>query len=303
MIFFVKQTVDTCLVYGMKHIDRLDAELLLAFVIQKKREYVLTYGDAPLSFLQTFRYKRLIKKRIQGIPLAYLIGHKGFFGLDFLVNKHTLIPRPDTELMVELVVERIKNEELRMKNILLIDIGTGSGCIPIAIKKTIEPGNNGTIQTFASDISHGALRIARKNAKKHQVNITFLHGNLLEPINKKISKDNGTIEQCNTIILTANLPYLTQAQFDSEPSIQHEPHSALVAANNGIALYEELLKQIVTHISLFPCFVIAIFFEIDPSQSSAITKCIQTYFPQAIINIKKDLAGQDRVVMFEISHQ
>ena len=261
--------------------DPRDAEILLAFVLKQPREFILAHPEIKLSGWQKFRFNRLIKKRQQGVPLAYLIGHKEFFGLDFLVNKHTLIPRPETEILVEAVLEKIKQNNA---NGTLIDIGTGTGCISIAIAKSYPK-----ISAFATDISRGALRVARHNARCNQVALTFLHGNLLEPVKQKIS---------GAIIITANLPYLNDEEFTHESSIQHEPKTALVAAENGLALYRELLQQI--NERKFPG-PLNLFFEINPQQTAAIKKMIAEYFPTALVTIIPDLATRDRVVIIEIN--
>jgi release factor glutamine methyltransferase len=161
------------------------------------------------------------------------------------------------------------------------------------------------LHTYATDISSGALRIAKKNAQRHGVDITFLRGNLLQPLLSKFppfirGRRRAELAQAPegqgefSLVITANLPYLTQEQFNSEPSIQDEPPSALVAGNHGLALYEELFKQIrllIVHCSLF--------LEIDPSQSATIRQLISQHCPNATVEIKTDLRGQDRVVCIE----
>ncbi|KKR99067.1 MAG: Release factor glutamine methyltransferase [Candidatus Magasanikbacteria bacterium GW2011_GWC2_41_17] len=222
---------------------------------------------------QISHFKKLIARRAKGEPIAYLIGHKEFYGLDFEINKNVLIPRPETELMVEEVVKKID----RLK-IILIDVGTGSGCIPIAILKTI-------------DISPGAIATAKRNAKKHNVKIKFLHGNLLEPMMSQLTQ----YSKKNKIIITANLPYLTTKQYRASTSIQHEPRLALVADKSGLALYEQLLKQI----SVLSKINITLFFEIDPSQARAIIILIKKYLPLAEVKIKNDYAGKKRLVIID----
>ena len=277
-------------------IDPLDAELLLAHTLGKPREFVLAHLDETIYNIHIIKYKILIKKRVKGIPLAYLTGHKEFFGLDFFVNKNVLIPRPDTEVLVEEAVHEIKRlsaqdgsaSGVKDYEITLVDIGTGSGCIPISILKTSKHQN---IKTFAIDISKQALRVAKKNAKKHGVEIKFLHGNLLSPFINLIPKPPKTYN----LVITANLPYLTNKQFADEPSIHHEPKLALIAKDQGLALYEELLEQLAN----LSTYKLACFFEIDPDQSKPVTKLIKKHLPEAKVEIKKDLAGLDRVVIIK----
>ncbi len=279
-----------------KKIDRFDAEILLAHVLKKPREFIIAHPEYKVTRIQYWKMNRLTRLRSQGIPYAHLTGRKGFYGLDFIVNKYTLVPRPETEVLVEHAVASLpllgggqEGVEGR-RNIILIDVGTGSACIPISILKS--SNLQSSIFTYATDISKHALKIARKNAQKHNANITFLQGNLLEPIIKNCSL---IIDNCS-LILTANLPYLTQEQFDTEPTIQHEPISALVAEEDGLKLYKELLDQIKNLISQFSNFKISAFFEIDPSQTTKLSNYIQHNFPNSKIEVYKDGMGNDRVI-------
>lgn len=282
-------------------IDTLDLELITAHVTRKSREFLVAHPEQNTTFTQQYTINKLIKKREKGIPLAYLLGKKEFFGLDFKVNKHTLIPRPETELMVSLVLDEIKR--LKDYKIILVDVGTGTGCIPVSI---IKSSNLPIFQSYATDISKPALRIAKKNAKTHNVNIKFLHGNLLSPITKQLQQLQQ-LEQLQHLIITANLPYITEEQFANEPSIQHEPKSALVAENKGLALYEELLEQIVrckmSREHLCPGADVRCFFEIDPDQAKPIIPLIKKHLPNANVEIKKDLSGLDRMVKIDIHNK
>ncbi|MBI5222440.1 MAG: peptide chain release factor N(5)-glutamine methyltransferase [Candidatus Magasanikbacteria bacterium] len=285
-------TIKQLLQQAYKQIDPLDAELLLAFVLKKTREFVLAHNDCEVRKCVSVKVRKLIKKRANGMPLAYLVGHKEFFGLDFVVNKSVLIPRPETEILVENVLSFIIHHLSHNKRVVLIDVGTGSGCIPIAITSALKHFSTLAPKIFAIDVSEHALRVAKLNAKKHGVKINFLHGNLLQPI-----ANNLTVEQFDsgTIIITANLPYLTPKQHQQSASINHEPKTALVAGKTGLELYEKLLGQIRSLITNYQ-LLMTIFFEIDPAQSKPVTKLIKKFLPNAEIQIKKDLAGLDRVV-------
>jgi release factor glutamine methyltransferase len=297
-------TIAELLKEARKKIGALDAELLLAKVLKKSREFLITNLDKKITNSQFSVFNKLIRQRAKGVPVAYLVGHKEFYGLDFIVNKHVLVPRPETELIVECVLDklRIRNYELGIMNATLIDVGTGSGCIAISIAKSIQ-----TLIVVATDTSKKALKVAKKNALLHDTKIKFLHGNLLEPI-----LNSSFINHNSSFIITANLPYLTEEQYKSEPSIQHEPKQALVADKDGLAHYEQLLKQIRQLVRNYELGVMS-YLEIDPrqtapersdgglaSQSERITTLIKKYLPSAGIEIKKDLAGQDRMVSVEI---
>jgi release factor glutamine methyltransferase len=265
-----------------------ELELLLAFILKKEKEWIVANPEYNLKKEKLLRLQKALRQRLKRYSIAAIIGHKEFYCLDFFVNKKVLIPRPDTELLIEETINEIK-KRYGQKNIL-IDIGTGSGCIPISIAKNISR----SINIFATDISAAALRMAEKNAKRYKIKIKFLRGNLLNPLagyfSKKINKDTS-------FFITANLPYLTQKQFAFEPSIQKEPEKALVADNkNGLVLYEKLFRQIQV---ILPKEKIKIFIEIDPRQTKAALKLAQKYFPTAKIDIKKDLSGRDRLVIIE----
>ncbi len=275
-----------------------DRVLLLAAAINRDRVFVQTHGEYCLSFVETLRWWYYCYYHKRGYSVAAILHHKEFYGLDFFVNKYTLIPRPETELLVESAIEAIKEQAAKNKECILIDVGTGSGCIPIATAHSIrQSGLFEYLSTIvATDISYHALRVAKRNARAHKIPITFLKGNLLEPM---LEKEQGTWSK-EQLIITANLPYLTQEQFDTEPSIQREPHSALVAANNGVALYEQLLAHVASHVVLDPSSILLLL-EIDPSQSKAISELVQKYLPTATLEIKKDLPGNDRMVKIKVS--
>lgn len=273
----------------MYQVDRFDTEILLAHALKKPREWVVSNPDFFVPWIEDFKFQKMVKKRGAGVPVAYLTGHKEFFGFDFIVNKDTLIPRPDTETLVEDAIKTI--QKINDKKVLLIDVGTGSGCIPISIAKTFKNTNSQIhLEVEATDISKKALAIAKQNARKHFVEINFFDGNLLQPfLDKKIDLSG------KEIFITANLPYLKEEQFESEPSIQHEPHSALVAEDNGLALYKELLDQMQKSSVPFTAY-----FEIDPSQKDTLPEYIRPLFPEAQIEIIKDLCGRERIIKMKI---
>jgi release factor glutamine methyltransferase len=271
-------------------IASIDAELLLCHILHVDRSYIKSHNDHILSYIDRLKFFWFLRKRKKHLPLAYITGQKEFFGLDFFVNKHTLVPRPETEHLVELVLFHIATED--KSHILLIDIGTGSGCIPISILASCSHKH---IHTYASDISQKALRVAARNANKHLAQITFAQGSLLTPWTDILRSTANTSSQ---IIITANLPYITELQWKTEPSIQKEPKSALVANEQGLALYRHFLQQISSvskgqHVTLF--------FEIDPDQERAMTLLADEYLPPTItITFSKDLQGHTRVVMIHL---
>ena len=279
----------------IKNIPHLEAEILLSYILKKPREYLFTHPEKQLTKKQIFKVRYLISKRVKGIPVAYLIGRKQFYCLDFYVNIHVLIPRPETELIVDEVISLLRSILTNKQKITIIDIGTGSGCVIISIIKSLQknkcPISN--IKFIASDISKPALEVAYKNARKHKVNkyITFLNGNLLYPIinNSKFKIQNSKF------IITANLPYLTPKQIKISPTIKFEPKIALLAGSDGLKYYRRIFKQL----KLLNC-ALCLMCEINAEQTLKFKKIINEYLPKAKIQIKKDLKGHNRLILIKI---
>ena len=263
---------------------RLDAEVILCFVLAKPREWLYAHSENQLTNSRIQRFGALIKKRAGHYPVAYITNQKEFFGLNFFVNQNVLIPRPETELLVETAFDIIEH---RTGKLVIADIGTGSGCLAIAIAKNVK--RNLTI--YAIDISAPALANAKKNAERHQVlsKIKFYRGNLLKPVrNKKLD------------VLVANLPYLdskTENLLRSSDSkaLKFEPRIALFGVADGLNPYRELFEQI-SALDRPPRFILL---EIGQRQTNRIKKIIEQTLPSARIEIIKDLAGRDRVVKIE----
>ncbi len=297
MNFLAPQPLPQLVARAGNTIDIVEAELLMAHVLHRDRVFVLSHPEHHVPFFTAWRFWHLVKLRSKNLPIAYLLNHKEFWGLRFFVNKHTLIPRPETELLVEKTIAYIA-QTISKTHILLIDIGTGSGCIPISVLHTLthkNPGWTNKINTYASDISKQALRVAKKNNRIHSTIIHFLSGNLLQPILKILKKHHPLMV---TTIITANLPYLTKQQRAKEPSIYHEPHRALVAdKTDGLSLYQKLLNQL--HHSPLAGQSFVILMEIDPDQKNKLINIAKKIFPTAPCTVFKDLSGLDRLVVLE----
>lgn len=282
-------TIQRIIKKNENQLKRIDLEIILANGIHKSREFVVAHPEFMIEDNICKKINEDISKRKEGYPLAYIIGKKEFFGLSFDVNESVLIPRPETEQMVELILKEIDQLSLD-KKILLMDIGTGSGCIPISVAKNCKNKNSIII---ASDISKEALATAKSNASKHDVEIDFIQGNLIEPLYEKVKKEYGKI------VISANLPYITEDQYINEPTIKFEPKNALVAGNDGLALYSELLLQIKSHIP-YANIPVSIYLEIDPSQTKKIGRLISSILKKNKISIYKDICGRDRIVKIKI---
>lgn len=283
----------------------LEAEILLALLLKKPREYLLAHGEKKLTASQISSFRRQISRRLKGEPIAYLTGQKEFYGLNFSVDKNVLIPRPETELMVE---EALKLVACDRQHATLVDVGTGSGCIIIALVKILKlkfPAAG--CKFLASDISAKALAVARQNAKTHQVNkkIKFIKGDLLKPISNLIGqrlRRQPRGEASRKLIILANLPYGWPAWKNNTSAntigLKFEPPIALFTDNNGLELYEKLFKQIKSLISElnFDCFALC---EFDPRQTAKIKQLVKKQLPRAKWQIKKDLAGLNRLIIIK----
>jgi release factor glutamine methyltransferase len=269
-------TVGGIVARAARAIDYGEAEMLLAHCLGVRREDILAHPEQRVGCIARCRMRALVRRRAQGAPFAYLVGKKDFCGLEMQVNRSVLIPRPETELLVELALQTLAE----YPTAVVADIGTGSGSIAIAIAKRAA---HRPLRIIATDVSARALRVARANAARHNVLIEFFRGNLLE----SVPAIHGPM------VITANLPYLTEQQYADAPSIRYEPKNALVAADGGLALYRELFRQIQQKFSAArPMRVLC---EIDPSQSDRMRALAHDILPKASIEIKKDLCGRDRV--------
>jgi len=252
----------------------LDAEVILMSLLKKDKDFIFTHPEAKLTAVQEKKYLQDIKKRFKGLPVAYITGEKEFYGLKFKVDRHVLIPRPETELLAEEAINIAK--KISTKNPTIVDIGTGSGAIAISIAKNL-PG----VKTIATDKSSKALEIARKNARLNKAKIIFKKGNLLKPIlNTKVN------------ILIANLPYLETNYKNS--SIKYEPKLALYSGKDGLDSYRELIKQL-SQLKNLPEYILL---EAGAKQFKKLTSIIKKSFPQAKIRVEKDLAGFDRYLVW-----
>lgn len=262
-----------------------EQELILAHILKKSREYVLTHPDIALTKHQQKQYRNMAARRLKNEPLAYILGHKEFYGLDFKVSPQTLIPRPETELLIEEVLR------LKPKNSFIIDVGTGSGNIIISLSKNIKEKNT----YFGVDISEKALAVAKYNARKHKVyrKIRFIKSDLMDHF---IKYRPLNIKQ---LIIVANLPYLSEKIYNSTmPDVKnHEPKIALYGGSDGLEYYKRLFKQI--QIIKENCYMLHVscYMEISPEQKKKLSKIAKKDFPGCKIGFKKDLGGKWRIAI------
>ncbi len=261
---------------------QLDAEVLLSFILKKERSWVLTHTDEILAKKQIKDFGELVQRRLAHEPIAYITGKKAFYGKDFLVTPSVLIPRPESELMIDLAKEQYRNYQ----KLVIADIGTGSGCLAITIS-TVFP----TAKVIGVDTSLDALEIAKTNANKLDASgVTFLESNLLELFEKQAIKLD---------LILANLPYLTESDLvDSitAPDLAFEPKSALIASDNGFALMKKCAQQAVSVLKPHG----KIYFEMMPYQVESFTKWVKEMQLPYLCKVKKDLANLDRIVILEL---
>lgn len=288
-----------------KKLDFLDLEIILAHSLGKTREFVLSHPEFEIPSLKIENLKLKISRRMRGEPIAQILGHKEFYGLDFVVNKHTLVPRPETEQMVELTLDKLKVESKKSK-VVIIDVGTGSGCIITSIAKKIETFDfqPSTFNFIGTDISKDALKIARKNARIHglQKNIKFIHSSLLSPFFENCKLNPPAGGENSTMIIVANLPYLSKEIYTSAPiDVKNfEPKSALYSPEHGLQHYRKLLLQIK---KLKSCNILRVkcYMEISPEQKKLLTELVKKILPQAKMKFHKDLAAKWRICEITIA--
>lgn len=258
----------------------LDGEVLLMHVLDIDRVGLIRDRDRILEMDFINLYLRLIEERKQGKPVQYITGHQEFMGLDFDVGEGVLIPRPDTEILVERVLELLKGIEKPK----IADLCTGSGAIGVSLAYYIKDA-----YVYATDLSKDALKYCRVNALKNSVmdRLKIFEGNLAEPLFLE-----GLEGELNALV--SNPPYISSGEMESLPtSVRcYEPHLALYGGEEGLDFYEKILK--VAPRLLKKGGILA--FEIGYNQGEALKKMIKNTGKFADINIEKDLAGFDRCV-------
>ena len=257
---------------------RLDAALLLAHVLGVSRAWLLVETQRTLSEAEHIRFQNLITRRAALEPVAYIVGHKEFYGLDLLVDEHVLVPRPETELLVDLALRWCQQQPVSALHIA--DIGTGSGAIAIALAVHLPHAH-----IYAVDLSCAALAVAQHHAQCHGVadRITLLHGDGMAPLPHAVD------------LIVSNPPYTVLAGVD-ENVARWEPHAALDGGDDeGWALPARLLHDMPPHLQPSGAVVM----EIGAWQGTQAIATARAVFPHARCTLHKDLAGLDRVLQVE----
>lgn len=220
---------------------QLDALLLCGHVLNKPKTWLLAHSDETLNNDQLLSLDAMLLRRVEHEPIAYIIGKAEFYGREFEVSSDTLQPRPETETLAELALEKLRTMEL-CNSVTIADVGTGSGCIAITLALELarpRTGDRGP-EIFATDISSNALIVATNNARRYKADVEFHRGNLLEPIIPELWNP-GTLE----LLITANLPYVPTNHTINEAA-RHEPDIAIFGGEDGLDYYREIFEQLNT---------------------------------------------------------
>ncbi len=258
---------------------QLDTLILIGLVFQKTKEQIFTALDSPLEADKIERYRDLIQRRKEGYPIAYLTNYKEFYGLPIYVEEGILCPRPESEILVETVLNLIKKSKNPTPR--LLDVATGSGALGIAIKNTLFK-----VELSASDVSPTAQKVFARNCEQIlQQSCPFYLGSLLEPL-----AQDPALQPFDFII--SNPPYLTTQETDERIHQLHwkEPALALDGGSDGLDLIRTLIVQAASHLKSGGYFVL----EAAPAQMKTIAELMKTHFNE--ISLIKDLAGDDRII-------
>jgi len=270
---------------------KLVTQVLMAHALGLPRASVVaTPPQQPLQSYQLASFRALVARCIGGEPMAYVVGHTEFYGLDFATDRRAMIPRPETEHLVELALARIRAiptqpalSSTGSLKIPVVDVGTGTGCIVISLATKLP-----NWRFIATDISADALALAQENAKRHDVSarIQFLRGDLLAPLPMRV---DGAI---------ANLPYVTTSEWQQLPRHirEHEPRTALDGGRDGLDLIRKLFSQVAQRVKSDGWLLL----EIGATQGQAVSALARQVFPMASVNLHRDYAGLTRVVEIQL---
>jgi release factor glutamine methyltransferase len=266
---------------------KLVAQVLLAHTLGVPRANIMAYSpQQPLQSHQLATFRERVARCVSGEPVAYVVGHVEFYRLDFLTDRRALIPRPETEHLVELALKKpqisnpLKSEISKSQ---IVEVGTGSGCVVVSLAVKLPE-----MRLIATDISADALALAHENARRHKVSsrIQFLRGDLLAPVTVRV---DGVI---------ANLPYVTTAEWQNLPRHirQHEPRIALDGGQDGLDLVRRLFAQAPQRVKPDGWLLL----EIGATQGQAVSALARQAFPLAAVNLHRDYAGLTRVVEIQL---
>ncbi|ASN04052.1 peptide chain release factor N(5)-glutamine methyltransferase [Virgibacillus necropolis] len=252
-------------------------ELLLQHYLDMSRSsfFANMRETLPVDIVDKFK-ESIVLHAETGIPIQHITGVETFYGREFFVNKDVLIPRPETEELIEHVIQSAPDKPLS-----LVDVGTGSGIIAITL--ALELPN---AQVYATDISSLALDVAKQNAEKLNANVTFLQGDFMQPVIEN---------EINPDVIVSNPPYI---EMSDKPNLSdtvknYDPHLALFADEDGLAAYKKIIHSIPSSVKL-------IVFEIGYAQGQAVTRLVKNKYPKAEVAVMKDINGHDRIISVKV---
>lgn len=279
----IKEVLQIGKIFAQEKIDDLALEVLLAHTLCKDKEYLFAHLEDEVPHDRIEQYTGLVKRHFNGEPVAYIIGEKEFYGRMLFVDERVLIPRPETEYLVDKTALLLKQHDKKNPPRVL-DLGTGSGNIAIAIAGLVPD-----VRVTACDVNKDALMVAKKNVKRYNLEgaISLVHSDLLEDI-KEESYD----------VMVANLPYIGMESnhYISRETKNYEPHTALFGGADGLALYDEFFTQLCQWRKK-PRYIIG---EIGFLQAQPISSIINQFFPESTFAIEKDLTGLDRYFLINL---
>lgn len=258
---------------------QLDAEVLLAHVLDQDRAWLYAHPDDTLSLTQSRAYQSLLDRRARREPVAYLTGHKEFYALDFYVTPHVLVPRPETELLVDRAIQYI---ETLSTSATIADVGTGSGAIAVTLALHLPQA-----QIIATDTSPGALVVARRNAARYGVasRVFPIQADLLAPLSQRLD------------LIVANPPYLNHDELcTASPEVAYwEPRAALDGGPDGLAIIRRLLAMASNRLASGAALLV----EIGASQGYGVLDLARRHFTGATVEIAKDYTNRDRLLFVQ----
>ncbi|MBM4432769.1 MAG: peptide chain release factor N(5)-glutamine methyltransferase [Chloroflexi bacterium] len=256
----------------------LEGELLLRHTLNINRVQLYQDIEQQLSPEQEKIFQRLIERRLTGEPVAYIIKRREFYGLDFYVDRRVLIPRPETELLVEKALSLAQKKTIST----IVDIGTGCGAIAVSLALNLP-----RTKIYATDVSASALEVALINCRKHGVagRVRLLHGDLLDPLPEPVD------------LIIANLPYVNEKELTPKSPLKFEPGLALNGGSDGLERIRRLCRQINRKLNIEGSLLL----EVGQGQAAAVSTLLHSLFPSAEIEVTPDLGGIDRVVSFTLT--
>ena len=273
--------IKEAIIFGTKYLDesnisdsKFKCRILLSNILNISKEYLLIHDNEKLDLKKEMKYKEYLVRLANNEPIQYIIKKQEFMKMNFYVDENVLIPQPDTEILVEEVIDKFKNYKEKLK---ILDLCTGSGCIAVSIAKYIK-----NAEVCASDISKEALKIAKLNAKENEVEINFVESDLFE-----------NIEENDFDIIVSNPPYIESKIIETlDEEVKKEPILALDGGKDGLNFYRKIILNARKYLKENGFLML----EIGYNQKEEVIKLLETQDYKEIY-CKKDLAGNDRVII------